>query len=117
MGNIQQLLLVMLPIIIGVALVFGVMVFLTRNDNDARDPTLTTKFQQYNASAQLHFRRYRTYEDVCDQIALPESVSCMADEDEYAIYQRLIQKGFYCIDSTGFVGEVPTISTRIRCQL
>jgi hypothetical protein len=118
MANLQQLLFTIVPIIMGVIIVLGAMVFLTRNSGEETvDRVLVAKYEQYQTSATVHYGRYLSFDDVCTDIGLPDNVTCISDEDEYAIFERLIIGGFYCIDSTGFKGEVATISTQIRCRL
>lgn len=67
-------------------------------------------FTQYRASADIFWARMDEYRGVCRDLALPTDVSCSDGEGWYRLTTKT-EEGFYCLDATGFMGEVDALKS------
>jgi hypothetical protein len=81
-------------------------VFLNTN-LDTSQAENVVKFSRMEAAAKVYYGRLNYYSGVCDDIGVPASFSCTDSETAYAVESKLDSGWFYCIDSSGFNGEMP----------
>ena len=74
-------------------------------NNDGADAANKAKIERLRASAGIYFDRLQFYDGVCSDIGVPGGFECNNNEQAYAVSVRLNSGGFYCADSTGFVGR------------
>lgn len=93
-----------LGIAILAAVAYGGWFLLSLNtDTDAVEAKAQMKLLQ--ASTAAYYSRLRFYDGVCADVGLPRGFRCHADEESFAIETNLGVGLFYCLDSTGFLGE------------
>ena len=68
------------------------------------------------ASAKVYYSRLNFYTGVCKDIGAQPPFSCNESDQAYAIEVFLNNAKYFCVDSTGFSGEISrTISKQTRC--
>jgi len=77
-------------------------------NNDGADAADKAKVERLRASARIYFDRLQFYDGVCSDIGVPNGFECNNNEQAYAVSVSLNSGGFYCADSTGFVGRTAT---------
>ncbi|MFT7507509.1 MAG: hypothetical protein ACI92I_000667 [Acidimicrobiales bacterium] len=79
--------------------------------------TIQKQFKAYSTSVGHYHKINSEYSDLCSAIGLPDDVACAASMDGYRIEQKLSLGTFYCIDGSGFSGEVEQSSkNRMLCR-
>lgn len=74
------------------------------NPLNATDSLLQTKVESTAASANLFVGRMGFFEGVCKDISVVSPVQCSESATGFAIFTRLSNGSFYCVDRAGFRG-------------
>ncbi len=74
----------------------------------SRNTEQEARFMQYQAAAEQFKGRMYDFDGVCSELILAEGVICADEEISYRVLERHKENGYYCIDHTGFAGQIPS---------
>ena len=95
----------LLVILLVAAFVAGVGWWLLQSGVDTAEVEQRVKFERVKASANHYHQRLGMYEGVCSDIGVGSNMRCLDSENAYAIETTIKTGLFYCLDSTGFMGQ------------
>ena len=102
---------------VGIVAVVGAgFFFLLHLSPSVSDETRFAQINRLNASARVYYGRVAFYTGVCSDIGVVEPYRCTESEESYALEVPLINGGYYCADSTGFLDRVQeSVGDKTEC--
>jgi hypothetical protein len=79
------------------------------NPLNSTDSLLQAKVESTAASANIYVGRMDFFEGVCSDISVVPPVNCSESATGFAIFTRLSNGTFYCVDRTGFRDILPQV--------
>ncbi len=99
------------------AVVVGITYVFLLAPKTERSATTVGQFLQYKSTAQVYYGRMSDFSGLCGELAVGPEVQCRDSENAYRVATKYTDDSWYCIDDTGFEGEVFTIRNEgFRCQ-
>lgn len=98
--------------------VVGMIVLFVRFGPAVRDDAaIATRYLQYQAQAEVYKSRMTDYDGICRELGIAAPIMCGDSPVAYRIAERIPEGGFYCADSAGFTGHVPSVpGSALKCQ-
>ena len=90
----------------GLALIGGLVFYFSGDEiNDAASyAEREAQVLRLRGSAQVHYRRFGTFDSVCAEIGVPDGIVCSANETHFALEALVRDGSYYCADNMGFEG-------------
>ena len=99
------------------AVVAGIAYVLLVAPKTEHSATTVGLFLQYKSTARVYYNRMSEFSGVCGELAVGPQVQCRDSQHAYRVATKYTDDSWYCIDATGFEGEVFAIQNEgFRCQ-